>query len=248
MPRLFKQIDHTVSRDVQISGGEPLARSPAELLRILLHCRQNRKTVELQTNGTLLDSFNARGLRGLVGLVDFFNVNFPAHTAGLDRKITGAPDAFGRRVRGVRRLLRAGAVVRLNHVLCALNYRYSEDFVRFAHARLPGFSWIQFSYCKGMGRAQDNAAVLPRFQDAAPYLLRACRRCERIGIPFDVDHIPVCFVADYKEHHADYRKMLAGAPGAHLREKQHVRKCAACRMRRWCPGPRRDYIDVYGGL
>lgn len=248
LPHVQKQIDRDRSGHVQISGGEPMLRKPAELLQILLHCRKRGKYIEFQTNGTLIARCDPKRLKMIIGLTDLFNVNFSAHTPKLEAAVTGVPGAFARRIAGVRRLLALGAAVRLNYVVCEANYRHGINFVRFAHEKLSGFSWIQFSYCKGMGRARGNAKVMPRFQKVAPHLNDAFRLCSELGIGFDIDHIPVCFTTDYKEHHADYRKMRNGEPGAHVMEKRHMAACVACTIKKSCPGPRRDYIAFYGNL
>ncbi|MBI5629736.1 MAG: radical SAM protein [Elusimicrobia bacterium] len=245
---LLDQIDRDKTGHVQISGGDPMVKDPAELLKILLRCRQKNKIIEFQTNGVMVTRYNPKRLKMLVGLVDFFNINFSAHTPELDLAVTETSGAFEWRVAGVRRLLELGASVRLNYIVHEANYRHCEDFVRFAARELPGFSWIQFSYCKGMGRARGEKAVMPRFRDAAPYLNAAMGRCSELGLDFDVDHIPVCFVMDHREHHADYRKMRDFTSGVHLSEKQQVADCKPCAMKDVCPGPRRDYIEIYGAL
>lgn len=243
---LLDQIDRDRTGHVQISGGDPMAKDPAELLEILLCCRKKGKIVEFQTNGTAITRYSPRRLGLILRLVDFFNINFSAHTPELDEAVTGVSGAFAKRVAGVRHLVAQGSRVRLNYIVCELNYRHGEDFVRFAQRELPGFSWIQFSYCKGMGRAKGHGEVLPRYEDAAPSLLAAFKACRELGLEFDVDHIPLCYVLDYKEHHADYRKMRESKAGAHLAEKQHVEACRPCRLQQVCPGPRRDYQEVYG--
>ena len=224
-----------------------MIKDPAELLKILAYCRKNNKIIEFQTNGIMLTRYNPRRLRLIVGLVDFFNVNFSAHTPELDLAVTETPGAFDWRVKGIRHLAGMGAKVRLNYIVHELNYRHCPDFVPFAAKELTGFSWIQFSYCKGMGRAKGNRMVMPRFEEAAPYLNAAFKMCDEKGVGFDVDHIPVCFMMDYKEHHADYRKMREAKSGVHLSEKQKVADCDSCAMRDRCPGPRRDYLEIYSG-
>lgn len=246
---LLDQIDRDKTGHVQISGGDPMIKDPAELLQILLHCKKRGKIVEFQTNGVMITRYNPRRLRMICGLVDFFNINFSAHTPELDLAVTETPGAFDWRLKGVRHLIAMGGVkVRLNYIVHETNYRECEDFVRFAHAEMPGFKWIQFSYCKGMGRAKGNKQVMPRFQDAAPYLNAAFKTCGKLGVDFDIDHIPVCFMMDFKEHHADYRKMRESKPGVHLSEKQQVADCDGCAMRDICPGPRKDYLEIYGPL
>ena len=245
---LLREIDADDTGHIQISGGDPMLRDPLEVLALVAHAKKLRKIVEFQTNAVLVERWDPRRLAQLAGLVDFWNVNFSAHNAELDLAVTESPGAFEARVRGVRALLRLGKPVRLNFIVHEINYRGAEDFVRFAAAELKGFAWIQFSYVKGMGRAKNNRLIMPAFRDAAPYLNRAFRLCESLGVDFDVDHIPVCFVMDWKEHHADYRKMRASAKGRHLSEKQQVADCDGCAMRDACPGPRKDYIEVYGAL
>lgn len=245
---LKAQIDKDRTGHVQISGGDPMMKDPAELLEILAHCRKRKKIIEFQTNGIMITRYNPKRLGLILRLVDFFNINFSAHTPELDLEVTQTPGAFAWRILGVRHLLKLGASVRLNYIVHEQNYRQTADFVRFAARELDGFSWIQFSYCKGMGRAKANQLVMPSFSDAAPRLNEAFRLCTELGVPFDLDHIPVCFVIDYKEHHADYRKMREGLAGVHLAEKTRVKACEPCLMRGICPGPRRDYLEVYGEL
>lgn len=246
---LLDQIDRDRTGHVQISGGDPMIKDPAELLKILVHCKKRGKIVEFQTNGVMITRYNPRRLRMICGLVDFFNINFSAHTPELDLVVTETPGAFDWRLKGVRHLLAMGNVnVRLNYIVHEQNYRHCEEFVRFAAEAMPGFKWIQFSYCKGMGRAKGNRQVMPRFQDAAPHLNAAFRACRERGLDFDIDHIPVCFMMEFKEHHADYRKMRESKPGVHLSEKQQVADCDGCAMRETCPGPRKDYLEIYGSL
>lgn len=243
---LLDQIDRDKTGHVQISGGDPMIKDPAELLQILLHCKKKGKIIELQTNGVMITRYNPKRLKLIAGLVSFFNINFSAHTPELDLEVTETPNAFGWRLKGVRQLIAMGAPVRLNYIVCEQNYRHCADFVEFAARELPGFQWIQFSYCKGMGRAKGNKLVMPRFQDAAPFLNAAFAACKARGLEFDVDHIPVCYVVEHKERHADYRKMRESRPGVHLAEKQQVADCESCVMKDFCPGPRRDYLEVYG--
>jgi MoaA/NifB/PqqE/SkfB family radical SAM enzyme len=245
---LLDQIDRDRTGHVQISGGDPMIKDPAELLEILLRCRKKNKIIELQTNGVMLTRYNPKRLKLMVGLVNFWNVNFSAHTPELDFEVTETANAFEWRMKGVKHLIGMGAHVRLNYIVHETNYRHCGDFVRFAHENLRGFKWIQFSYCKGMGRAKGNKRVMPRFQDAAAPLNAAFRLCKELGVDFDIDHIPVCFMMDFKEHHADYRKMKEAKPGVHLSEKQQIADCDACAMRDGCPGPRKDYQEIYGAL
>jgi MoaA/NifB/PqqE/SkfB family radical SAM enzyme len=248
LEHLKAKIDADVTGHVQISGGDPLLKDPLELLAILKHCKSKGKIVEFQTNAVLVPGLTERFLKALLALVDFFNVNFSAHTPELDLLVTETPGAFDKRLAGVRRLLGMGATVRLTYIVHGANFRRCEEFVRYVKDSLPRISWIQFSYVKGMGRAKGEKRVIPSYRVAAPYLNAAMGLCRRSGLRFEVDHIPVCFVRDFKEQHADYRKMRARSPGIHLEEKRPVAECDGCGLRPYCPGPRVDYIEVHRAL
>ena len=152
---LCKQVDEDKTGHVQISGGDPLLKEPAELLEILLHCKKKKKIIEFQTNAVLIPTYDPKRLAMMAKLVDFFNVNFSAHTAELDFEVTLVP-GFERRIEAVKLLHSLGATVRLTYIVCQTNVAYCADFIEFVHKELPCVKWVQFSYVKGMGRAKGN--------------------------------------------------------------------------------------------
>ena len=246
--KLKADIDADATGHVQISGGDPLLREPAELLELVAYCKKKGKIVELQTNAVLASRCNPKMFALVSKLVDFYNVNFSAHTPKLDAAVTGVPGGFERRVEGIHLMARLRARVRLTYIVHNANVAQAPEFVEFVAGEFPDVEWIQFSYVKGMGRAKGALGVIPKFEDAAEPLNTAMAKCVEKGLRFDVDHIPVCFVRDYKDHHADYRKMRLEQPGVHLTEKQKTGECEGCDLASWCPGPRRDYVEVHGAL
>lgn len=236
---------------VQISGGEPLL-APAEDLRALLAAvKKLGRRAELQTNAAAAAGMRLGKLEALVKALNaadgYFNVNFPAATAALDNKITRTRGAFKKRLSGVKRLLKAGARVRITHVISSLNYRELPAFAAFAVKELKGAAWVQFSYIKGIGRA-EGSLYLPRYAEVKPFLERALFLCEKNGLHCEVDHIPPCFLGGFYRLNVDMSKMRDGVPGPHLEEKARVPACRGCRFLQLCPGPRKDYIAVHGDL
>jgi MoaA/NifB/PqqE/SkfB family radical SAM enzyme len=248
MDYLKGEVDKDKTGHVQISGGDPILREPLELLQILQYCKLRGKIVEFQTNGTKLSEMSEKMFKALLACVDFFNVNFSAHTPELDLAVTQMKWAFEERHKGVDRLLAGGATVRFTYIVHGVNYRHAAPFVDYVAQRFPKVSWIQFSYVKGMGLAKGDRSVIPRYRVAGPHLNKAMARCVEHGLKFDIDHIPVCFVAAYKDHHVDYAKMREDKPGVYLSEKQKVGECDGCSLVGQCPGPRVDYVELYKGL
>lgn len=233
---------------VQISGGEPLLAGTENLCLLLAAVRKLGRRAELQTNALAAAGLPEEEIkklaRALKAADGYFNVNFPAADAALDFRITRARGGFGKRLAGVKRLIRTGAPVRLTHVITGLNYRRLPAFAAYAAKNLKGLAWLQFSYIKGIGRA-GGSKYLPRYGAVRPYLEKALSICREKKIRCEVDHIPPCFLGEFYRLNVDMVKMRDGTKGPHLEEKKKVPACRGCRFIKLCPGPRKDYIAVH---
>jgi MoaA/NifB/PqqE/SkfB family radical SAM enzyme len=233
---------------VQISGGEPLLADLGDLVKVIAFCARTGRVVELQTNGVMLAALPPESLGSLVKALDtangYLNFNFPAHNAVLDLKTTGLAGAFAARTKAVKDLLALGAKLRLTHVVSSLNYKETASFASFAAATFKGRVRLQFSFIKGIGRA-EGSRFIPEYRAAAPYLLKALDLCAGKGLKCEVDHIPPCFLGRHHGRSVDLAKMSAGMKGPHLTEKKKVSGCKGCGFFELCPGPRKDYIAVH---
>ncbi|MBI4655455.1 MAG: hypothetical protein HY746_01785 [Elusimicrobia bacterium] len=237
-------------RIVQVSGGEPMLCAFEDILKFVSFCASKNKTVEIQTNALLLGKTDDSMLHALIRRLNssggYFNVNFPADNALLDKKITGKKQGFAERKLAVLKLLRLGAVVRLTHVIFAHNYGRLPHFVRFVRRYLPGVSWIQFSFIKATGKAEGNPRLVPEYAKTAPHLQKALKLAGDSGIKSEVDHIPLCFLGRFWKKHVDAEKISRGIKGPYLREKTKIRQCGGCKFYTICSGPRLDYLEIYG--
>lgn len=235
---------------VQISGGEPLLAGADALCLLLAAVKKLGRKAELQTNAIAAARLPAPELQRLCKALKaaggYFNVNFPAASPAEDYRITKTRGAFALRLAGVRRLIKAGAAVRLTHVISSLNYRSLPAFAAFAVKKLKGAAWLQFSYIKGVGRAE--ARYLPEYAAVQPYLLEALELCRAAGLRCEVDHIPPCRLGSFYRLNVDIVKMKEGRPGPHLQEKARVAACRGCRFLALCPGPRKDYMAAHKKL
>lgn len=235
---------------VQISGGEPLLAGTGNLCLLLAAVKKLGREAELQTNAIAAARLPAAEVLRLVKALNaaggYFNVNFPAAAPAADFRITKTRGAFAKRLAGVRRLIAAGAAVRLTHVITSLNYRDLPAFAAFAAKKLKGAAWLQFSYIKGVGRAE--AGCMPKYGEVKPYLLEALELCRAAGLRCYVDHIPPCYLGGFYRLNVDIVKMKEGRPGPHLLEKARVPACRGCRHLAVCPGPRKDYMAAHKKL
>lgn len=236
---------------VQLSGGEPLLAGAENLCLLLAAVKKLGRRAELQTNALAAAELPGEELkniaRALKAAGGYFNVNFPASSTALDFKITRARGGFKKRLAGVKRLIKTGAPVRLTHVISELNYRRLPAFAAYAAKSLKGVAWLQFSYIKGIGRA-EGSKYLPRYAAVRPYLEKALSICRDNNMRCEADHIPPCFLGEFYALNVDMVKMKEGVKGPHLEEKKQVPACRGCRFVKLCPGPRKDYIAVHKTL
>jgi len=132
-------------------------------------------------------------------------------------------------------------------VICSLNYKEAAKFAAFAAENFKGLSWLQFSFIKGIGRA-EGSGFIPGYSSAMPHLMKALDLCRHKGLKCEVDHIPPCFLGRHHAANVDIKKMRSGTDGPHLSEKKKVPECEGCGFARLCPGPRKDYMAVHGRL
>ena len=233
---------------VQLSGGEPLLAGADSLCLLLGAVKKLGRRAELQTNALAAAELTDEEIRNIVRALraadGYFNINFPAASPALDYKITRARGGFKKRLAGIKRLIKAGAAVRLTHVISELNYRQLPAFAAYTAKNLEGIAWLQFSYIKGLGRA-GGKKYLHGYAAVQPYLGKAIKICRENKIRCEVDHIPPCFLGEFYALNVDMVKMRDRLKGPHLEEKKQVPACRGCRFVKLCPGPRKDYIAVH---
>ena len=230
---------------VILSGGE--TTFSADLERIILFARKKGLKVEVQTNA-LTSCYPEKAARLAALGVDLFNINFPSHESAVNDRITGTKGTLAFRKAGVKNLLKAGAVVRLTHIISSLNYRKLPAFAAYAGKNFPGVKYIQFSYLKGMGLAMENAWLLPEYARVAPYLVKAFGVCDKLGIETVTDHIPPCFLGEFYGRHIDCVKLARGWDTSLSRaEKEFLPACRGCALRARCFGPRKEHAEMLKG-
>lgn len=230
---------------VILSGGETTF-SP-DLERIISFARKKGLKVELQTNA-LTSCYPEKAARLAALGADLFNINFPSHESAVNDRITGTNGTLAFRKAGVKNLLKAGAVVRLTHIVSSLNFRKLPEFTAYAGKHFPGVKYIQFSYLKGMGLALENAWLLPEYARVAPYLVKALALCRKLGIEAVVDHIPPCFLGRFHGRHIDCIKLAAGHDTSLSRaEKEYLPACRGCALGASCFGPRKEHTEMLKG-
>jgi len=178
-----------------------------------------------------------------------FLINFPSHIPELCDAITGTSGLQPRRLDGIRNALAAcagpRAEVALAMVLTTYNYRTARDYVAFALSNFPGISYISFNPVCRLGAAAENRRLYARFSDIAPHLREAAALCRKNKLRCMADDLPLCFMAGFENCSVDARTLACGGsvPGG---QKMHVKACGKCSLSALCPGPKKDYLEIFG--
>ncbi len=242
---LITEIKKNFKKDdlIGISGGEPFL-TPALLVQVINEAYSIGLSIELLTNASLIIE-NKKIIDLISDKVNIFNIDFPAHNKEIDFKITKTKSVFKKRYNGVKFLLEKKISVRLTHIINKLNYKFLEEFAMFVAEEFSDIEYIQFSFVKGIGAAENNKKIIPRYGEVVPFLEKAFHILKKNKIPFVFDHIPICFLKSFKEFSVDYSKIKNNILGEYSREKEKIKECSNCELKEHCPGPRKDYMDLY---
>lgn len=237
---------------ITISGGEPTL-SP-DLFEIINYSKKIGKEVELQTNG-VSSSYIGLARKLVFSGVNLFNINVPSHKENLSDKITKTPGFYKKRIEGIKNLEKLGANIRLTHLIHSLTYKHLSSFIDWVNKNFKSIKYIQFSFIKIFAADKKTSSpvpayLVPRYEDVDSYLVSAFKKCRKYKINFVVDHIPLCFLDGFADHHIDFIKIKNNAKEElnHSRlEKTKMKICLTCGLNKLCFGPRRDYIEFWGG-
>ena len=188
------------------------------------------------------------------GLTTAF-VSLHGTTAATSDRVTRAPGTFVRTVQGIKNLLAAGVLTRLNFVLCGHNVAELAswpDYVSREFLSVPGGAvQINFSFAAASTHnVPRDSALLPRFSDVAWALEASLGRADALGIPllgFDSQcGVPACFLP-IRVREAFFAHDL---PDGAIREfSTAFRKgdaCSTCALTGRCYGVRTAYAEMYG--
>lgn len=240
---IFKQILEKDSY-IQISGWEPLLHPKVFEIVYFARTQKPDAFIEFQTNGVFL--LRKNNLNNLLKLwVNLFNINYPCHIESVNDAIAQTKNTLKLREESMHAILERGWKLRINIIVTKLNYLFLPEMVDYLVENFSGFDRIQMSFTKAMWAAKWNDIVVPQYEEASPFLIGALKKSQEYGIRIDVDHIPMCFLGPYYQHHVDYGKLKKGEKWVFLEEKHFIKKCDWCDKRPVCSWYRDDYLKVY---
>lgn len=252
--RLIQRMREKGYERLAISGGEPTMHP--DIVPLIKRAKQlGFRSIELQTNGSLLTEKNARRL-AYAGVTDAL-VSLHSHHESVFDKITVTEGVFHAVVQGIQHLINLGINVMVSHVIIKYNVADLVDFVRYCHTNLPGIREILFFSMQPEARGAKNMHLWPPLPLVRTHLRPALDECVRLGVGFRMDSqvgFPMCFVGGH-EHRVDLVDVTQPHEtfGEDLssfrvieRKKVKLPHCADCFFESACYGFWEDYFTLFG--
>lgn len=241
-----KMLDSALRMDVPrvvFTGGEPTLDK--KLIEYIKKCgKAGVEEIAVYTNGMAFrEEQYARELAG-AGL-NFALVSLHSDNRAVSDRITMCGGGFSKTVGGIENLLSAGVFTVINYVVNSMNYEDTPRFVNFVADSFPGAA-LNFSYAAPIMEEAAARTIVPRFGDAAPYLIEALDACDarRVNATGLEPHwgVPPCALG------GDWRRYLPLLPPLSGPYSGFVKgeACAGCGLGSSCPGVRKNYASLYG--
>jgi MoaA/NifB/PqqE/SkfB family radical SAM enzyme len=201
----------------------------------------------LSTNAVALS--DAKLCREAARAIDFFAVNLPSHRPEIYAAITGA-DKFADAFCALKNLKKYGALGKLSiaHIVSGCNLGALPDFADWAAKNFKGLLFVNLVFVHNAGRVRDNAAIVPKYSEAAVFIKLALAKLKLGGIKGVVQHFPLCHLNGYEAFSLEFQRRRDGQPPVEQDMPPRAR-CAACKkctLAASCYGAREDYKRIHG--
>lgn len=232
---------------ISFEGWEPTL-DRKKLIEYITYARDNwvRERI-LVTNAVLL--FDMNYCKELVEAgVTLFNINVGAHNKDTFKKIYQAKEElFDLRCQWIRNLivLWQWKRVRFNFVVNTENYRFLLDYVVWVYKKFPEIFYIEFNFVKVLWKTIEwKSNIMPSYPNIFPYLMKALKFCELVGLRVIVEGIPLCYLKGFEHLNIDVDKYNK-ADYTFFSEKQKLKDCKGCSLYKICTWFRISYFKFY---
>lgn len=237
---ILKKFKYTIT----LEGGEPTLSK--NLFSVLKKAKKAKaREIMLVTNGFSLDKpENIEKL--LEAGVDVFNFNFPSHLEKVYNLLSGSKN-FKKTIKAIKNCvsLAGPQKTRLTFVLNSLNYKHLPGYARFIKKEFKEIFYAEINMIKVLGSVKKRTWLVPKLKAMEDCLKEGFKEFRRLDLKFLSDGLPLCFMKGYEENNIDACMAAAGGLFS-VSEKAPCPPCQKCLLKNLCPGPRKDYVFLYG--
>lgn len=227
---------------VSFAGGEPLLSADLEKW-VRSAVAKGTRYILVLTNG--LNLTEARRLSLVDAGVDHFHFNFPSHLEKTHDRITGTRGKLKTQVEAIKRTAKAGPqMASAAFVVNSLNYRQMPDYIEYVARNFPGIFYVEFHFVRVAGRVRNDPGLVPELGKVRPYLVRALRKAEKLGLRCVADGFPLCFMKGVEIYSREAWHLFTQE--RYFLKKKPLRDCPPCGLSALCAGPAKEYLALHG--
>ncbi len=232
---------------ISFEWGEPTL-DRKKIIEYITYAKDNwvRERI-LVTNAVLL--FDINYCKELVEAgVTLYNINVWAHNKEIFKKIYQAKEElFDLRCQWIRNLITLWQWkrVRFNFVVNTVNYKFLLDYVVWVYKKFPEIFYIEFNFVKVLWKTIEwKSNTMPSYPDIFPYMMKALKFCELVGLRVIIEGIPLCYLPWYEHLNIDIDKYNIW-DYTFFSEKQKLSECQKCSLYKICTWFRISYFKFY---
>ena len=235
---------------VNLHGGEPTIIP--EFFEVLQFINEfNYKYITLQTNARALSDMEFA--KRVVDLgVNLFVVSVHGKDAEQHDFLTTAPGGYQEAIQGITNVIKLGAKVRTNTVVCKQN---KDDLVEIVEKCMDlGCNHINISGMHPTGKAFKNYdLVTPKYTEVVNQIKNAVDAVSKRGVACTIEGIPLCLLDGYLDYLINweeeqfkllFRNTILENYDTFMKnvERKAGEKCKACSLLSKCGGVYKEYL------
>jgi len=239
------------------TGGEPTVRK--ELVGWVRYAKKlGYQTIQIQSNGRMFSYKDY--CRALIKAgANEFSPAIHGASAKIHDSQTQAPGSFNQTVQGIKNLRELDQYIITNSVITRMNYKDLPNLAKLlVNLKVDQFQFA-FMHINGIiaKSPQLIKKIVPRYQEAMPYIKKGIDIGVASGIKVMAEAIPYCFMKGYEKYISEQYIPSASVVDNELEldDYEYYRKnmgkakcpqCKQCRYDKICEGPWREYPEIFG--
>jgi MoaA/NifB/PqqE/SkfB family radical SAM enzyme len=237
---------------VSLGGGEPSVFK--HLHEIISAAKKlGYETIEIKSNGIRFcyPDFVTECLESGINL---FTISMWGGNPQIHDRLAGLNGAFEMTEMGLKHLVHYKTDVKVDFLISNLSLNSFEE--GFANLEKIGIQKIDVWLFSIFGAGGLHSDLLPGIGKVGETVIKALKTSRSGRMRIRTSHIPPCFLKGAEELYYNVRelKLMIVTPGGHsfMAEESpfesgvRVPACEKCGFRDRCPGPRKEYIDLFG--
>ena len=237
---------------VDFGGGEPAVRNDLPALATAA-ARLGYKQIGVKSNGMRFCYADYAKFCMDCGINEF-HVSLWGHPSQSHDRMAGRRGAFEMTEMGLKHLVDFGADVTVDFLVSSISAGFIGDALKhFVGIGVKKFDLWVFSLFGAGGRM---AELVPRLGEAGGAVVEAVESLEDKSVTVRTSHIMPCCLRGREEMYFNIKdmKLKIMTPGGSFAGEEspfekgvHIGECSRCKFHGGCPGPRPEYIRLFGG-